>query len=310
MAVINLHNILCHLTGDDNFLSTIIETNDKDFEQKKNKQKGFNLMANMVTEYIPLSPYELQNYAMFPHNVKSFLTPDYVRLGIKNVMEKNLNIVNISFLNSFNMLLRPDLYKANIDDHIRNLILLETFICHKIQRNYQIDKTKNTSKVKIANRELIKNLSEGKISHDLIQHIINIFEINLMVFDLTKMEINLYWAKGHKYPFFNPFKNIYCMSYVQGNYEPVMPPDHDISEEQRRKMYTKILINLPEIKCFPEISLALHTLEYINSWEIDPEAFIKIVEIFEKNPRKKCIDEYDALVKLEGKTPPVDSDEN
>jgi len=89
MATITLHNIFCHITGDENFLSTVVETDNKETQQKKNKQKGFN-MANMVTEYNPLAPYEMENYSLFPHKVKSFLTPEYVRCGIKNRIEKKI----------------------------------------------------------------------------------------------------------------------------------------------------------------------------------------------------------------------------
>lgn len=298
MDNINLHNIFCHLTGDENFLSTVIITDNNDIEQKKNKQKGFNLMANMVTEYIPLSPYEIQKYSMFPHKVKSFLTPDYIRFGIKNVMERDLNLVNISFLNSLNMLIRPDIYKLNIDDHIRNLSLLENFICHKIRRNFQIDKIKNTKKVQAINKELIKNLLDGKISHELIQTIINIFEINLLVFDLTKMDIYFYWTKGHKYPYLNLFKNIYCMSYVQGNYEPIMMENKYLTDEQKQKMYTQILTNVNEIICMPQINLALHSMIYIASWDIDSESFVRIIKTF-FNKQKNILDYYDELIKYE-----------
>ncbi|XWV24987.1 hypothetical protein QJ856_gp0792 [Tupanvirus deep ocean] len=296
-STINLHSIFCHLAGDENFLSTIIETDAKDIEQKKNKQKGFNLMASMVTEYVPLIPYESQNYSLFPHKVKSFLTPDYVRMGVKNTTERNMTVVNISFLNSLNMLMRPDLYKMTFDDHIKNFNLLESYVCHTIHRNYQIDKVKNTKKVQAANKLLIKNLTEGKISHELIQYIVNIFEINLLVFDLTKMEILLYWTKGNKYPYFNPFKNIYCMAYVQGNYEPIMTNNNFITDDQKKKIYLQILTNIEEIKCMPEIKLAIHTLFYISSWDIDTESFNKIVDTYFKKP--PCIDINSAFEALE-----------
>jgi hypothetical protein len=298
MTNISLKNIFCHLTSDDNFLSTIIETTTKDIEKKKNKQKGFNLMANMVPEYITLSPYEEQHYNMFPSKVKFYLTPNHVRFGVKNTIEKNLNIVNVSFLNSFNILLRHDVYKSNIEEHIKNLILLEEYICHTIQRNYQIDKMKNTKKVQAVNKELVKNLREGKITHELIQCIVNIYEINLLVFDLTKMEIFFYWTKGMKYPYFNPFKDIYCMSYVQGNYEPIITPNNSVTEEQKRKIYTKILTNLSEIKSMSEIKIALHTLLYINTWNIDENSYLKIAEMFFGKSNANLVDAFKTLDSL------------
>jgi len=293
MGEINLHTIFRHIINDNNFLSTVIETDNREIEHKKNRHDGFNLMANMIIEYIPLTPYESQTYGLFPSKIKSFISPNYIRLGIKNVIEKNLNIINISFLNSLNILLRPYLYKLNIDDHIKNLILLENFISHKIQRNYQIDKIKNTKKVQNINKSLIKDLVEGKISHDLIQYIINIFEINLLVFDLTKSDVYLYWTRGYKYPYFNIFKNLYCMAYVQGNYEPIIPEDYTFIPERIHKMYIHILTCKSEI-IYPkgEIELTVSSLLVLDSWNIPDDSYIKIIESFFNKPVKTMDDYY------------------
>lgn len=277
MSSYNLRDIFSYLVEDDNFLLTVIETN-KYVGQKKNKKKSFNLLTNMVTDYIPLLPSETQNYNVLPNNIKNLLTPDYVRCGIKNTIDKNLCTINISFLNSLNILLRPAIYKSNIDDQIKNFVQLESFLCHTIERNYQIDKTKRTKKVQAFNKELIKNLKEGKISRDLIETIINIFEINLLIFDLTKMDIHFYWTKGSKYPFFNPFKNICCMTYLQGNYEPIMPLDSDITEEQKRKIYENIFIQLDDIKCVPNLNISVPTMIYINTWELSPLTYFQIIK--------------------------------
>jgi hypothetical protein len=295
MSKINLHSIFCHLIGDDNFLSTVIELDHDKINKKKNKKNGFNLMTDMVTDYVPLMPFEKQKYSMFPPKFKSYLSPDYVRLGIKNVIEKNLSIVNISFLNSLNMLLRPELYGLGIEDHLRNLSLLEAFIVHKIHRNYQINKTKNTRKVQGVNKELIKNLSEGKITHELIQYVVNIFEINLLVFDFTKTTVNFYWAHGHKYPTLNLFKNLYCMAYVQGNYEPIMPLNGIVPKEKIQKMYVHILCNLNEIKCHVDVKLSLAALLYIDTWENNEESYLKILELHMKSITKldECLQTYD-----------------
>lgn len=278
---INLHTILCHLVSDDNFLSTIVEKDQNvNCDTKQTKKNKFNLMADMVTEYIPLSPYEIQAYASFPSKVKSFLSPDYSRCGIKNIMEKNLTAINISFLSSFNMLLRPDLYRNNIEDHIKNLNLLETFVIQKIERNYQIDKIKNTKKIKEFNKGLIKNLSEGKISHNLINFIINIFEINLLIFDFTKMDIYFYWTYGYKYPYLNLFKDLYCMALIHGNYEPIMSLNKNISREQIQKMYTKILTNPKDIICMPEIKLSVLSILLIGTWDISTSQYNNILQNF------------------------------
>lgn len=297
MNKINLKYIFSYLTKDKDFLSIIIEENPIRNYPKKNKQKKINLMSNMIVEYLPLSPYETQDYSMLPHIIKTCLSSDYLRLGIKNVMEKNLNIINISFLSSLNILLRPEIYKLNIEDQIKNYNLLENFVCHKIQRNYQIDKIKKTKKMQEINKELMRNLSEGKITHLLIQYIVNIFEINLLVFDLTKMEMYLYWARGTKYPYFNTFNDIYCMSYIQGNYEPIISIGSQDKEQQKRNIYLHILSNIHEFKCIPEINMSVCSLIYMNTWEIDIRTYVQILENFymENINIKKMFDELENL---------------
>ncbi|AKI80113.1 hypothetical protein QJ850_gp586 [Acanthamoeba polyphaga mimivirus] len=292
MAKINLRSIFCHLVNDDKFLSVVVEddhlTTSSKVKKNSNKNKT-NIMANMVSEYVTLSPYETQGYALLPHNIKCLLTPDYQRLGINGKMVKHFEPINISFLHSLNILLRPEIYYLNFEEHIKNYSLLEGFLSHMIQRNYQIDKIKNTKKVQAVNKELIKNLSEGKISHDLIQYIVNIFEINLLVFDFAKMDILLYWSKGTKYPYFNLFKDIYCMSYIYGNYEPITCLQNNISEQQKRKMYTYILTNLDNIKTIQQIQLSAPTLLYLSSWDFCVTDIEKIYETFFRNKNSKEI---------------------
>lgn len=287
MMQINLHVIFRYLVDDDTFLSTVVETDQNEFEESRKKKNEFSLMTDMMIDYSPLVAYETQEYNLFPQKIKNFLSPDYVRFGIKNVIEKKAKTinttfinVNISFLSSLNILLRPALHKMNIDEHISNVHLLEAYIDHKIHRNYQIDKIKNTKKVKVVNAELSKNLFEGKLSHELIQAIINIFEINLLVFDLTKLEVQLYWTKGYKYPYLNLFKDIHCMSFVQGNYEPIFTMEKNIPKEVIQKIYIQILANIGEIKAYPEVNLFSTSLEVINSWNIDKESYVKILGNF------------------------------
>lgn len=277
--MINLHTIFSYIVGDDTFLSKKIEINNtKGYIQEEKKKNKFNLMVNMITEYTILSPYQTQNYSLFPLKMKKLLLPSYKRIGIKNLLEKDLNVINISFLNSLNMVLRPEIHKMNIDDQQKNLNLLETFIYHKINRNYKIDKTKNTKKVQAANKMLINNLQEGKISNEIILAIINIFEINLIIFDLNKLEISTYLTQGTKYPYFNPFRDIYFLSYIQGNYEPIISEEY-ISEEEKQKIYLKILID-SEIKHYPSLNLSINSLIYLSSWNIDNKTYITIVEKF------------------------------
>lgn len=298
MEPINLHKIFCHLVDDPQFLSSVIETESLKHGKKKNKKKSFDLMDQLVVDYSSLSPYDIQNYDKLPMFVRSFLLPKYSRFGIKNVMDKNLSTINISFLHSLNILLRPDIYNLNIEDHLKNFSLLETFVIHKIQRNYQIDKTKNTKKVQNINRELIKNLMDGKISHPLIQYIVNIFEINLLVFDFVKNEVILYWCNGFKYPYINLFKQIVCMAYIHGNYEPIMPHNDSTSTEDMQKIYCNILMD-DCVKYYPNATLNITSIIYMHSWNIPVKSYCKIISRHYKLPKTTIKDSLNALKKLE-----------
>lgn len=292
MKNINLHSIFRYLTGNDKFLSTVTEVDTSKLHgaNKKKKQTGCNLMANIITEYNPLAPYDTQTYNFFPASVKEFLTPEHIRYGIKNIHEKNMRATNVSFLVSLNILLRPDTFEINLDEQMRNYYLLEEFITHRIHRNYRIDKTKNTKKTQDINKQTTTNLYDGKINQDVIQRVIDIFEINLVVFDFTKQDIYFYWTQGFKYPYLNLFKDIYCMSYIQGYYEPLFIPNKPISEEINRRLYLKILVN-PIVISTPEIYLDIPTLLYIDTWKVDIVTYIKIIDKYYTEP--KLIMEYE-----------------
>jgi len=277
-TAINLHNIFRYLINDDKFLLTIIDTNISKLEEKKKTLK-YNLMDNMVSEYVSLLPYDKQKYNLFPYNMKLLLNDKYERLGIKNTLERNMNIINISFLNSLNILLRPELKNADLDEQVKSLLLLESYISHTISRNYKIDKIKNIKRFQLINKELVKNMIDGKISHDLINNIINIFEINLVVFDLSKNETYLYWTRGTKYPYFNVFKDIYFMTYIQGNYEPIIP-NIELTINDKHNVYATLLTNISEIKIGPEFKLSSFSLLYINTWLISTTSYLKIIEKF------------------------------
>lgn len=273
-TVINLRTIFCNLVNDDKFLSTIIETNTFGKNGEKNST---NLLDNMVISYDTLSPFEQQSHSHFPHKIKSIVPKCYSRFGIRNTRENDNGIViNISFLNSLNMVLRPEIFNMTIDDQMLNLCLLEDSIKSLIKKNCQIDKEKNTVKAQNKNKILITSLIEGKITHDLIQCIVNIYEINLVVFDLTNNITYFYWCRGTVYPFLNLFKDIYFMTFIHGNYEPVVSSEL-MTREMINKVYVKILID-NEIKSYNDIKLSIHSIAYIKTWKINNGNYIKILE--------------------------------
>jgi len=283
MQKINLHTIFGCLVDDPNFLSVVIDStgHNKIKMTNLNSYQSFNIMSDMVSDYVSLVASDVQKYMLFPSEFKSLLHPDHVRCGIKNFLEKNSMNINISFLNSLNILLRPEIFKLKMDDQIKNYILFENFVSHKIGGNCRIDKIKNTKKIQNINKDLIKNLTNGKISQDIIQFIINVFEINLLVFDFIKNEISFYWSCGHKYPYLNLFNDLFCMAYIQGVYEPIIPIHNAIPMEHIQKMYVNILVNSNDyINIVMPINLASHSLIQLNTWDIPCDKYIAIITKF------------------------------
>lgn len=282
MNTINLSTIFCYLANDQHLLQTTLKECVPTAELPSST--SCTLMNNMVSEYVPLYPYETQPYSLLPLKVKYFLTPDYVRYGVKNTIEQNLNIINISFINSLNSLIRPEILTMNSEDQIKNLILFKDYICHAISRNCQIDKIKYTQKIQAINKNLIQNLNCGEMNDQLIQYIINIFEINLLVFDLSKSEIHFYWARSLKYPTLNTFKDIYSMCLVQGDYEPISCFPNALSEDKRNEIYAKILTSNEDIICHYAVQLSYLSYLHIDTWRINNDLYSKILtKYFNKN---------------------------
>ena len=281
---INLHSIFRTIVSDKHFMAEVIEIDCTDIEDDKNKKDGFKIMSNMTKEYITLSPFETQAWDGLPDIAKKILPDSYIRAGIKNIATKNMKPVNISFLNSLNVLLRPELYfdrTANTDDQIHNCELLKSYIENMIIGNFSIDKIKNTRKVKAANRALADILTIGKMTHTLIKRIIDIFEINLLVLDVSKNTGYFYWTHGSKYPDLNLFKNIFCMTYIEGNYEPLLTDNfnfHD-SQDYARNIYVNILKNTEIIHKYDEIRLSDVSAIYLFSWGIDHATLADILDI-------------------------------
>ena len=281
MEQITLHGIFRHIVSDKNFLADIIETECDDIEDNSNKKIGYKLMPDLSREYVSLAPFERQPYDALPKIAKLFITDEYFRLGIRNITSKNMRAINISFLSSLNILLRPELFfasNASIEIQLANFNILQNFIEHKIIRNFRIDKTKNTKKAQMENKKLAEILIGGKMTHTLIDNIVNIFEINLLVLDVVKNIGYFYWTHGTNYPKLNLFKNVYCMTYIEGNYEPISTIDGNYTEIQQRDLYIKILSNPEYIHRSDEITLLDSSFVYISTWEMDTLIWSNIIE--------------------------------
>lgn len=315
---INLYGILRFLSDDDKLLSVVVDNRVKlsgddmdsienqDFgkkklsdsvvrkrhpisdnfidekSSKKSKMKKSHFFDSVITEYNSLPQSESQTCITLPEKIREYLSPFHVRYGVRNIIEKNLENVNISFLNSLNILLRPELALNGNFDYVKNITLLEEMIRHRISRNYQIDRLiKNTKRVQESNQKVINDLVRGRITHELLQYIANIFEINLVVFDLVSNDIILYWTCGSKYPFFNLFKDLYFMAYIRGNYEPIIIIEQDKKFDinaYRDKVYAKLLLD-DDVQSIHPLKLSLFSSAKIASLDIHPK---KVYDILHK----------------------------
>lgn len=279
---IDLHSIFRYLTDDEKLLCVVIDNTQK-VAEKKAEKKGENIMKSAIIGFIPLSPGQLQTSESFPIDFQRFFTPDHSRMGVKNIMNKDLSDINISFLNSLNMLIRPKLMKDFIQNPTLNVIKevedLKEFIKHKLACNAQIDKVvKNTIKVRNANNKFIHDLAEGKISQELIQYIVNLFEINLFIFDFLNNTITFYWAHGKIYPHLNMFKDIHLMSFSYGNFEPIVyMADGKPPPTYTNFLYGDILLN-PEIIFFKPIKVGIQTVHKIFDLKLPADQLVKIVQ--------------------------------
>lgn len=280
MSKISFHSICRFLVKDETFLSTIIDLT-KDVQNKIKDSEKKNFMEDIVTEYSHLIPFEKQYYSKFPSFIKPFLTPDFYRIGVKNTADRNMSVINISFLNSLNVILRPDLLNSTQDDQVKNYYPLEECITKMIQCNYQIDKQKNTKKIQSVNKQHIANLIDGKINEEIIQRIVNIFEINLVIFNLVKNETQFYFAHGSKYPYVNLFRDIHYMSYIHGNYEPIIPGSNvNYNLTYQGQLYFKLLQNVDNLTINTEFKINPYHIAYLNTWNLSINDFDKLTKKF------------------------------
>ena len=275
---INLRKIFCHITNDDNFLTTIIESKITKINNAKE-----NCIVHAISQDHSHLPHGLiQKYHLFPLYIKKILNETYYRYGVASVTEKNLTPINISFVSSLNALLDNKFTEMEYTMQHKNTSVLEDFISNKIVGNCHVDKIKNKKNVKIQNKKLDADFRKGKICDELIQRVANIFEFNLLLFDIINSKVLFFWTHGVKYPFFNPFRDIYCMVKINENYEPILTPSSTVAE--KNKIYTYILTHQNEItfKATPNYTfqIAPFTLLYINKWDLTNNEFIIIVESY------------------------------
>jgi hypothetical protein len=289
LADLNLHYILRTIVADDTFL---LKNNEIVLEKTVNKPAKIpilNLISDVKSINLRLPAYQKQSYDLLPMFMQSILLPTYYRFGIYHSYEKKMDTIQMSFLNALNMCIRPELTTYDFATQVIAFENFETFITTHIQHNYHIDKTKNTKKVKAINANLVQELKSGMICDDILNYIVNILEINLVIFDLTTSSKSLYWTHSVSYPQFNYFRNIIFLIHTGGNYEPVLHPTN-LTIEERMRIYGNIFNDLKNFNVESKFNMDIASLMIIHPY-VSIQTFTDLYKYNMKIPDKsKCLE--------------------
>lgn len=275
--MLKLNEVFRYLVNDDTFLVKIINHDNYVPEIKKEESKKVLLQPSEINDQLP-------SFITF------FVPENYFRYGIDHYNNDTTILSNItsktkkiSFLNSIRMIIRPELHEHNLGDQMKDFYVFESFVSHRIMRNsHHIDKVKKTKAVKTSNTKMKRNIEDGIITNEIIQAIVNIFEINLLIFDINDESVCFYWCAGIKYHYLNLFKRIMFLIRSGDEFEPIISKS-EMSMETRQSIYIKILCNLSKIICHDKLVMFPPSIQYINSWPLTIDEFLVIRKLFQLN---------------------------
>lgn len=288
---LNLHYILRNLTQDNNFL---LDTNEIILEKAVCKQPATSIQ-NLITDTrntnVCLPAYQTQSYDSLPKYMQNILLPEHYRFGIYHTYEKKMDTINMSFLNALNIAIRPELINADFATHTSAFENFETFITNHVLQNYQIDKTNNTRNKKIINAKLVSDMKTGVIQPQILNFIVNILEINLVIFDMAKSSQTLYWTHSASYPNFNYFRNPVFLVKTDKDYEPIIYP-RSLSHDERIKVYANIFNSLSSFTIEPPFTMDVPSMILIHPYISDDT----LLYLFNNCASLPNIDKYNELL--------------
>lgn len=255
---IDLKTIFRLLLNNENFMNNIIDTTPTIEITDMNRTIKF-----------PYQAIGLKNYD-FPEFMKRYLfSDDIYRLGVLTHTNIHKININVSFISTIATLLNiMDLWNFDNHDDILKETVSNTFyyIEEKISVNHKIDRKKKTQKTKKLNSELVDDFSSGIINDILIKRIIDIFEINILVFDIIENETKLYFTCGTDYEYFNIYKNIYMICKMGDFFEPIMC---EYNENIFDKIYISVIKNIKQINVYPKLRVGIPTIYKITKYDLD-----------------------------------------
>jgi hypothetical protein len=290
---INLHNIFRYLVKNDEFLLTVHEVRKIKKEKEKpaigiieaitgptlnlGERQALSEMPDMFCSVISkkINSKSKKKYieerSEIRVSIKDFLGNGHERLGVQSTWDKNFTTESCSFICSLHIIFRPEIYSAVPIEQSKDHELFENFLFNMMERNYRIDKTKNTRKAKAINLGMINEIRQDTPQHETIRTVINIFEINLVLFDTLNNQIMLYWTGGTKYPQFNFCKPLAYMIRTGNHYEPIIDlrkkdPYQSFGKGYLRRLYKQLFDNIHLVTPYPPIVYGIEGLMYPSQW--------------------------------------------
>lgn len=278
----NLHKIFQYLVEDSEFLTIV--------EHAENALVNNDTLFDIISDVKWLDAGATEEYYDFSELLQKYLSPQYYKYGILPVIEDGNKVVNISFLTSLNLLLRPNL--INKDEYVLEPIdKLEAYLLHSITSNCQIDKTKNTCRVRLRNKQLGELFSKGEFTSDVLTRIVNILEINLVIFDAGTNTNRVYWSFGAKSEHINLFRRAYVMHHNKGDYEPIINSEPFDCQH----LYASIMSNADAFEFIPNLKLSIHSIPYLMSWKCSSKRLVSIINRFYTPPLINLDEHYDLI---------------
>jgi hypothetical protein len=217
------------------------------------------------------------NYSnTFPDPFNILLSEKFYRYGV-TIYDNDNN--NISFWSSLLTLLEPD-YNSNI--HSDELIFIHIF------KNNLLDKYKKSSlSIKTLEKEDIRERMRIEPDCYLLQYIVDILNINIIIFDFNDVKIYALYNNENM----NPFRYVLLFAKYNSYWEPIM--------NLKSKGLIKRLFNINEI--IIKKLLYTSTIQYFNNDIIKKTFSIASIDDIvkqEKNKISKLINEISSNKEL------------
>lgn len=195
------------------------------------------------------------------------LPASHYRVG---VLRSTSELSNRSLPSSF----LTALYQGPDADRSQMVCSLEQYLeylRHSLSQNSAVDKIKNTRRVQKANAAHMQLLEEGHWNPELLQRLVELEEINLLIFDLYRHETTFYWSRGVTWPQLNLYRPLVTLVCLGDSFEPIICPCRDRRACEIQTLFRVLLRNdlmgQPPVLSFPG---------WLSLWHLGQEAGVPL----------------------------------